>query len=172
MRRQRQKRKNLSENAAQPTNCCKEMNPNPKGWNAVAFKAKKVRSLQHVGKEKKNATTELLQLSLLNPHMCTVPKYSDLNEKKAPERTTRVQKCLGSRNLTSPFFCFPISLVFILADRPQSAYSFCGSFSWPSANTLREKTGQTLLLMICSSLCQMGKRPHWNKNAKPNTGNN
>lgn len=68
------------------------------------LKGKKVDSLQHVVKEKKNVTTELLQLSLLHPHMCTVPKYSDLNEKKAPERTTRVQKCLGSRNLTSLSF--------------------------------------------------------------------
>lgn len=53
---------------------------------------------------KKNVTTDLLQLSLLNPHMCAVAKHSDPNEKKAPERTTRTQKCLGSRNLTSLSF--------------------------------------------------------------------
>lgn len=160
-----EKRNNLGENTAHPTHCCKEMNPNPVGWNAPAFKAKKVHSLQH-SQGKKNVTTELLQLSLLNPHMCTAPKYSDLNEKKAPERTTRVQKCLGSRNLTSLSFSvshFLLSL--FLADRLQSAYSFSGNFSWPSANTL-----QTLLLMICSHLAlgQMGKLPHWNKNANPN----
>lgn len=156
-----EKQNNQGENTAPLTSCCKKMNPN--GWNAVAFKARKVHSLHHVAQEKKkNVTTQLLQLSLLNPHMCTVPEYSNLNEKKAPERTVRAQKCLGSRNLTSLsfFFCLPISLVFILTGHLQSAYSLCGKFSWPSANTLHKQTGQTPTFndMFLSRSVPNGKR--------------